>query len=157
MAVCGDGNFSYENRFQITFGSPEHRGLERKVVDVTVPSVSIGATPQPTRIKDIYVPGDSIDLGDINMTLLLDDDWANYKSIVNWMQRLRNFKEVDLDRDVTDVSITLLDAKFKPVFAVNCRDCFPYNVSDVFLNQQVAAVEPVRFLVTFKVNGVDYE
>ena len=155
--TCQDGNLAYENRFHITFGSTELSGLERKAVDVTVPSVTIGTTPQPTQVKEIWIPGDSLDLGDLNWTFLLDDDWANYRTVVDWIQRLRSFTDVDLERDVVDISITLLTAKFKPAMTVSCRDCFPYSVSDVFLNQQVSTTDPVRFLATFKVNGLEYE
>ena len=152
-----DGNLSYENRFHLAFGAQEFWGLETKAIDVTLPAVVIGATQQPTSVRPVWIPGDSIDLGDVNVTFLVDEDWTNYLRVIQWAQRTRNFDKVDLERVVTDMTIVLLDTKFKEAMSLTCRDCFPYSVSEVFLNQQVSSAEALRFLVTFKINGVDYE
>jgi len=150
-------NFSYENRFQVLFGHEDFTTLNRKVIDVTLPSLNIGTTEQPTPIKRLYVPGDSLEIGEVNMTFLLDDDYDNYKIVLDWINTLRNFKETDLERLVIDIAIVLLDAKYKEVFTITCEDCFPYSISDIFLNQQIEETEPLKFLTTFKVNGLKYE
>jgi len=155
MTTCNN-NFHFENRFHVLFGSENYKTLNKNVIDITVPSINIGATPQPTNIKTIYRPGDSLDFGDINMTFLLDEDYSNYLTLVEWLNRLRNFREVSLEEDIVDIAISLLDAKYKNVFTVNCEDCFIYNISDVFLNQQIDSTEPVRFLASFKVNNIVY-
>jgi hypothetical protein len=150
-------NFSYENRFQVLFGHEDFTTLNRKVIDVTLPSLNIGTSIQPTPIKDIFIPGTSLEIGEVNMTFLLDDDYANYKIVLDWINTLRNFKETDLERLVIDIAIVLLNAKYKEVFTITCEDCFPYSISDIFLNQQIEETEPLKFLTTFKVNGLKYE
>ena len=82
-------NFQYENRFQVLFGHEDFNDLNKKVIDVTLPTITIGSTEQPTPIKRLYVPGDSLDIGEINMTFLLDEDYNNYKIILDWINTLR--------------------------------------------------------------------
>jgi hypothetical protein len=149
-------DFQYENRFKVVFGSKDLDDLDRGIVNVSLPNVSIGFATQPTHIRDIYVPGDSVGVSDIVMTFVLDRDYSNLVEVLNWMDRLRNFDEATMERDVIDVAIVLLDSKYRVAFELNCKDCFPTNVSDILFNQQISDVEPVRFAVTFKVNGIEW-
>lgn len=150
-------NFFYGNRFKVIFGDKQFDGLDRKLTDITVPNLAIGFTEQPTPIRKIFIPGDSLDFGDLIATFVLDEDYSNYKMVLNWMMRLRNFDEIDITREVVDISIMLLDAKYKETMSFICKECFPYNISDVVLNQQIDDTEPVNFDVSFKINGVTYE
>lgn len=155
MTECSS-NFSFENRFKIMFGSDEFKTLDRNIIDITIPSITIGTIQQPTPIKDVFIPGDSLDIGEINMTFLLDEDYNNYKTILDWMNTIRDFRNISLDRYVIDITINLLCAKYKSIFEINCEDCFPFNISDIFLNHQTVSPEPVRFLTTFKVNNIQW-
>jgi hypothetical protein len=155
MPSCQE-NFVYQNRFKIIFGDKQFDNLDRKIISVTTPNIAIGYTEQPTNIHKIYIPGDSLEFGEVNMEFLMAEDLSNYKMILNWMNRLRNFTDVDLNRDIVDITIMLLDSKYKEALSMVCKDCFPYNMSDVPFDIQIDDTDPIRFTVTFKVNGITY-
>lgn len=147
-------NLNYENRFQVVFSNETYKELTKSIVNITTPDISIGATIQPTAIRNIYVPGDSVELGDITLTHLLDEDYWNYKTYFEWLNVLRNLDSIDLSREVIDISIVLLDNKHYPFLSIDIQDAFPFVLSEIPLDYQIAEIEPIRFSVTYKINGV---
>ena len=146
-------NFNYENRFQISFDSEDYKDLAKNVVEITTPDISIGTTIQPTTIRNIYIPGNSIEFGDMQLSFLLDEDYANYSMMFQWLNKLRNFDSINLERDVIDINVVLLNGKYNPFLSMDFKDCFPYVMSEIPLSYQVSNLEPLRFSVTFKING----
>lgn len=116
----------------------------------------IGQTPQPTNIKPIYIPGDSLEYEDANFQFMVQENLANWRTVVDWMYRLRNPEQISLEREVYDIGVDVLDAKHKLIMECTFKDCFPFTISDVPLTHQIEDVEPSRMDVTFKINGFMY-
>ena len=53
-----------------------------------IPSLDLGIAIQPTYLKDIDVPGDKIQFGDLTLRFLVDEDLVNYMEIQNWIRGL---------------------------------------------------------------------
>ena len=53
-----------------------------------IPSLDLGIATQPTYLKDIDVPGDKIQFGDLTLRFLVDEDLVNYMEIQNWIRGL---------------------------------------------------------------------
>lgn len=151
-------NYQYENRFRVTFLSTRQdiQRLSDTCVTLNLPSVIMGVTPQPTSIRIIHIPGDSLDFEEVNMQFLVQESMENWQAIVDWIFRMKNPNEIDMQRDVIDIGIDILDAKHKTIMETTLKDAFPFTVSDVPLNYQLDDVEPNRIDVTFKVNGFEY-
>ena len=150
-------NFNYENRFKVIFASEEYSNLSKNVVDITIPSIDIGTTIQPTMIRNLYIPGNSIEFGDITITFLLDEEYTNYKKIFDWVKICRDFDEINAEKMFSDISVVLLNTKFNPILTLKFENCFPFNLSDIPLNYQITTTEPVRFVTVFKINGYKIE
>ena len=43
-----------------------------------IPDISLGVAIQPNPLRDIPVPGDKMEFGDLNFTLLVDEDLTKY-------------------------------------------------------------------------------
>ena len=48
-----------------------------------IPDMTLGVATQATYLKDIPVPGDKIEFGDLNLRFLVDEDLGNYMEIQN--------------------------------------------------------------------------
>ena len=152
MAICND-NHTYENRFKVIFDSEDYRHLTRNITNISLPGLTIGNTIQPTRVRNIYIPGNSIEFTDITVTYILNEDYSNYRDFILWLNALRGFDENNAERDVIDITVVLLNGKHNPFIEVRLNDCYPYEISDIPLDYQISTVVPVKFTVVFKING----
>ena len=53
-----------------------------------IPDLNLGVANQPNYLRDIPVPGDKIDFGDLNIRFLVDEDLTNYMEIQKWLRGL---------------------------------------------------------------------
>ena len=51
-----------------------------------VPDITLGIAEQPSWLKNIDVPGDKIQFGDLNLQFLVDEDLKNYMAIQKWIR-----------------------------------------------------------------------
>ena len=53
-----------------------------------IPALDLGTTVQPNYLRDIPVPGDKIEFGDLTIRFLVDEDLTNYMELQNWIRGL---------------------------------------------------------------------
>lgn len=152
-------NFNFENRFRVTFLSDraDVRNLGGTCITLNLPSFIMGVTPQPTAIRVIHIPGDSLEFEEVNMQFLVQESLENWQAFADWIFRLRNPNEINLERDVIDIGIDILNAKFQTIMECTLIDAFPFTISDIPMNFQIDDIEPARMDVTFKVNNFTYQ
>lgn len=152
-------NYNFENRFRTQFLSSREdlQALGATNVVVNLPTIIIGYTEQPTSIRKIWLPGDSMEFEDMNLQFMLQEGMENWMAVLDWMYRCREPDVIGIERDVVDIAVDILDAKFRPIVLCTATDCFPFTISDVPLTTQIEDVEPSRFDVSFKINGFKYE
>ena len=51
--------------------------------EANIPSLDLGIAEQPTYLKDVPLPGDTIQFGDLSLRFLVDEDLTNYMEIQN--------------------------------------------------------------------------
>jgi hypothetical protein len=151
-------NFNFENRFRVTFlhSDPEVRKLGNTCVAINIPTIILGQTEQPTSIRKIWIPGDSLEFEDVNAQFMLQESMENWLAAMDWIYRLRDPDEIKMKRETCDLAVDILDAKHKTVVECTLIDVFPFTVSDVPLTTQIEDVEPSRFDISFKINGFNY-
>jgi len=152
-------NFNFENRFRVTFFSEREdiRLLGGTCITLNLPSIIMGTTPQPTSIRIIHIPGDSLEFEETNLQFLVQEGLENWQTCVDWIFRLKNPDIIEAEREVVDIGVDILNAKFKTIMEVTLHDCFPFIISDIPLSSQIDDVEPARMDITFKVNNFKYE
>ena len=133
-----------------------------------IPSLDLGIATQPSYLKDIDVPGDKIQFGDLTLRFLVDEDLVNYMEIQNWIRGLgypetlqefdRLEKEAVLpgnfgrtgDNIYSDGTLQILSSNLVAKFNVNFKDMFPYSLSTVTFDATDTDIEYFTADVSFK-------
>ena len=133
-----------------------------------IPDISLGVAEQPTWLKDIPVPGDKIQFGDLNLRFLVDEDLKNYMAIQKWIRGLgypETMKEfTDLESESTmpanvgqpgdniysDGTLQILNSSLVPNFQVVFKDMFPYSLTTLSFDATDTDIEYFTADVSFK-------
>ena len=133
-----------------------------------IPSLDLGIAIQPTYLKDIDVPGDKIQFGDLTLRFLVDEDLVNYMEIQKWIRGLgypesvQEFDELEKeavlpvnfgragDNIYSDGTLQILSSNLVAKFNVNFKDMFPYSLSTITFDATQSDQEYFTADVTFK-------
>ena len=135
-----------------------------------IPDITLGIAEQPTYFKDIPIPGDKIDFGDLNLRFLVDEDLGNYMEIQNWIrglgypETLKQFDKLEEqdylfgaarfsnrgDQIYSDGTLQILSSNLVPKFQVLFDDLFPYSLSTLAFDATDTDVEYFTADVSFK-------
>ena len=132
-----------------------------------IPSLDLGVAEQPSYLKDIPLPGDKIQFGDLNLRFLVDEDLVNFMEIQNWIrglgfpESLAEFNDLKNEailgpmgkstEDVySDGTLQILSSNLIPKFQVVFNDLFPYSLSTVTFDATDTDIEYFTADVSFK-------
>ena len=134
-----------------------------------IPELSLGTAIQPSYLKDIDVPGDKIEFGDLNLRFLVDEDLVNYMEIQNWIRGLgfpdsmKEFNDLEKenilgvnkfgqegDNIYSDGTLQILSSNLVPKFQVVFNDLFPYSLSTISFDATDTDIEYFTAEVSFK-------
>ena len=134
-----------------------------------IPEMTLGIAEQPTPFKDIPVPGDKIQFGDLQLRFLVDENLENFMEIQNWIRGLGYPENMDEFQDLTEQSVLggfgyaqsgdniysdgtlqILSNNLVPAFQVVFSDLFPYSLSTVQFDATDTDVEYFTADVSFK-------
>lgn len=138
-----------------------------QVQDVEIPSLSIGTVVQASQVHDIKIPGETADYSALQMTFLVDEKFANWTAIYEWMIGLtypeshdiyRSFLDseknqmsrTELAKGYSDGSLTVLDSSNLPVRTITFVDMFPVQLSALPFSSQNTDVPYLRATATFE-------
>ena len=133
-----------------------------------IPSLDLGIATQPSYLKDIDVPGDKIQFGDLTLRFLVDEDLVNYMEIQNWIrglgypETLQEFDKLESeavlpenfgrsgDNIYSDGTLQILSSNLVAKFNVNFKDMFPYSLSTITFDATDTDIEYFTADVSFK-------
>ena len=133
-----------------------------------IPSLDLGIATQPSYLKDIDVPGDKIQFGDLTLRFLVDEDLVNYMEIQNWIrglgypETLQEFDKLEKeavlpgnfgrtgDNIYSDGTLQILSSNLVAKFNVNFKDMFPYSLSTITFDATNTDIEYFTADVSFK-------
>ena len=133
-----------------------------------IPNLSLGIAEQPTYLRNIPVPGDKIDFGDLTIRFLVDEDLKNYMEIHKWIrglgfpESLSDFTDFEKttetfgdyiksgDNIYSDGTLQVLNNNLIPSFQIFFRDLFPYDLSTLTFDATDTDVEYFTADVSFK-------
>ena len=130
----------------------------------TIPDISFETTVQPSYLKDIDVPGEKIQYGDLIVRFLVDEDLKNYMAIHNWLTGLgypettKDFKDEttgddgsrDMNLQFSDGSLTILNSNYRTSAVVKFNDMFPTSLSSLEFDTAVTDIQYFTADATFK-------
>ena len=135
---------------------------------VNIPAMTLGVTEQATYLKNIPVPGDRIEFGDLTLRFLVDEDLKNYMEIQNWIrglgypESLQEFDDLDKageifgryagdqDKIYSDGTLSILTNNLVPKYQVFFNDLFPYDLSTLTFDATQTDQEYFTADVSFK-------
>jgi hypothetical protein len=149
------------------FGLKRSPGVAFFCNQANIPSLDLGVAEQPSYLKDIPVPGDKMQFGDLNLRFLVDEDLVNFMEIQNWMrglgfpESLAEFQELREEsilgvmgkstEDIySDGTLQILSSNLVPKFQVVFNDLFPYSLSTVTFDATDTDIEYFTADVSFK-------
>ena len=133
-----------------------------------IPSLDLGIAEQPTWLKNIDVPGDKIQFGDLTLRFLVDEDLVNYMELQRWIRGLGYPENMDEfrklegeavmpgnfgnsgDQIYSDGTLQILSSNLVPQFQVVFSDLFPYTLSTVTFDATDTDIEYFTADVSFK-------
>ena len=133
-----------------------------------IPSMDLGIAEQPTYLKNIDVPGDKIQFGDLTLRFLVDEDLVNYMELQRWIRGLGYPENMDEFRKLegeavlpgnfgnagddiySDGTLQILSSNLVPAFQVVFTDLFPYTLSTVTFDATDTDIEYFTADVSFK-------
>ena len=134
----------------------------------SIPSLDLGVATQPTYLKDIPIPGDKIEFGDLVIKFLIDEDFGNYMEIQNWIRGLgypehtSEFRDLQTGKTLpirfknapnsiySDGTLQILDSNALPKFQVNFKDLFPVSLSTLTFDATDTDIEYFTADISFK-------
>lgn len=152
--VEGIQEYAFSNTFRCSFESEDYKSLDRSVISISTPNLTLGVTDQQAIPRPIKIPGNSFEIGEVSIDFMLDQDFANWIKIFNWLNTLQNFTSVVAEQDVIDISINLLDNKSNYISSIVLEDCFPTNLSEITFDTQIDEPQPQQFTVQFTTNHI---
>ena len=133
-----------------------------------IPSLDLGIAEQPTWLKNIDVPGDKIQFGDLTLRFLVDEDLVNYMELQRWIRGLGYPEDMEEFRKLegeavmpnnfgnagddiySDGTLQILSSNLVPSFQVVFTDLFPYTLSTVTFDATDTDIEYLTADVSFK-------
>ena len=94
----------YASPTQFRFGIHQLPKVEFFATAVNLPGISLGTATMATPYKDIPLPGEKLEYGNLSIEFLVDEYLENYISLHNWMTGLgfpQDREEFKTYRDVT--------------------------------------------------------
>ena len=151
----------------IKFGLKRSPGVAFFCNQANIPALDLGVAEQPTYLKDIPIPGDKIQFGDLNLRFLVDEDLVNFMEIQNWIrglgfpESLAEFNELkdqailgpmgkSTELVYSDGTLQILSSNLVPKFQVVFSDLFPYSLSTVTFDATDTDIEYFTADVAFK-------
>ena len=77
--------FDYASPTQFKFQLTKLPKVEYFTTACNIPGISLSSALQPTPLKDIPIPGDTVEFNDLEITFLVDENLENYREIHGWM------------------------------------------------------------------------
>ena len=149
--------YSYQNNFKFEFFNETYQILDKSVVRSNLPGIISGTAEFITPIKNFLVPGESAELSDLSIEFVLDEAYSNWLMVYRWIIANKNFKEVNSDQIFTDISISVLSNKYRPIFSILFEDCFPISIDSLAYETRISDSSPHIFNVNFITNNIDID
>ena len=162
------GNRNFLSPIGFKFSLKRSPGVAYFCNEANIPDMSLSIAEQPTYLRNIPLPGDKIEFGDLNLRFMVDEDLTNYMEIQNWIRGLgypeaiSQYSELEdkayikqtfgnKRQDVySDGTLQILSNNLVPKFQVLFDDLFPYSLSTVTFDATDTDIEYFTAEVSFK-------
>lgn len=131
-----------------------------------IPELTLTNELQNTYLKNLDVPGDIIEYGDLTIRFLVDEDMTNYMAVHNWItgigfpETAQQFKDLITDENDVDVldqkrvfsdgSLYILNSNYNTTAVVKFKDLYPYTLTSLEFDSTQKDIQYFTAEVAFK-------
>jgi len=151
-------NFLKPVNFHIRIDRKRFKNLEFYANVVNHPGVSVTTPTLPVpRLGNLSIPGDTLNVDELSMDVLVDEDMNSYIEMFNWLnttvQSNYKTKQDSIKENYipeSDITISILTSHNNVSKIVKYIDCVPTSVGAFTLQSNVTDAQPLVFPVTFR-------
>lgn len=136
-------------KFSIVGSRFKNNDFEPMIYSINIPGINLGNLLQPTTIRGLNRPGDSLEFNDLNITFLLQENLSDWLTMFNWIIDCRNPTRENIEEIYTDGILTILTNKNNPSIIFTFERMYPYVISDIPLSNS-EALPSIQCDVSFK-------
>lgn len=132
-----------------------------------IPDITLGVAQQTTYLRDIPVPGDKLQYGDLSLQFMVDENCENYLQIYDWITGLGYPESLqqydDLKRNSrfyptedapfnerSDGTLIVLNSDYNPAVKIKFKEMFPISLSGIPFSAIETEERYFTAAVTFK-------
>ena len=128
-----------------------------------IPQITLDVARQSTYLKDLDVPGEKLNYGDLTIKFIVAENMENYIAIYDWLVGLgfpeitTQFKDLttlnnqrDMKEQFSDGTLRVLNSNFKEVAKVKFLDLFPVSLSSLDFDAAASDVQYFTAEASFK-------
>lgn len=132
-----------------------------------IPGINLGVAMQPTSLKAIPVPGETLTYDDLTLRFMVDEDMENYLEVWNWLNQFgfpRDFGQYQqlLNEDensqgkqtaisgMSDGTLLIYNSSYIPNLKIEYKDLFPVSLSSIEFDTTPSEINYASAQVVFK-------
>ena len=129
-----------------------------------IPELNLELAEQATYLKNIDVPGEKLNYGDLTLKFLVDENMENYLAVYNWLTGLGFPESTQQYRDLIkddagqrdekeafcDGTLSIQNSNYQEVAKVKFQDLFPVTLTSLDFDATNTDVQYFTAQATFK-------
>lgn len=152
-------NYLQPNNFSISIDRARYGNLQFFAQSVNHPGLAVSApTLAVPRLANVAMPGDTLNVDELSIDVLVDEDMNSYIEMYNWLndsiqnnyKTPSNVKVDDTYSPEATITVSILSSHNNVVKRIKYIDCVPTSLGVLTLQSVTSDVTPLSFPVTFR-------
>jgi len=156
-------NYLMPTGFKVVIDRENYPNLEFFCQSFQHPDMSMAPSEMPFRkVRNIPLPGGTLDFSDISMSIILDEDMKAYTEMHDWMKRLIDEPLTGpLDRragtapSTADITLTILNSQNNKTKSIRYNECTPTSLGGISFESTGSGTEFLTCTMTFRFINFD--
>ena len=150
-------NYLMPTGFKVVIDRENYPNLEFFCQSFQHPDMSMAPSEMPFRkVRNIPLPGGTLDFSDITMSIILDEDMKAYTEMHDWMKRLIDQPLTGaLDRkagvapSTADITLTILNSKNIAKTEIRFQNVYPTSIGALSYDIKASDVDYLQCTASF--------
>ena len=151
-------NYLMPTGFKIVIDRENYPNIEYFCQSVSHPSLSLAPSELPYRkVRNIPLAGGTIDYGNLDISIILDEDLKGYTEMHDWMIRITDEKlQGPLDRvtggvpSSADITLTVLNSQNNKVKSIRYNQCSPTELGAISFDTTGGGTDYLTCTMSFR-------
>lgn len=147
-------NAALGTSFRMMLPGEEFQSLNYMVTMTGLPGMNMAGVDAPYSNNATNFPSNRIEYDPLNLTFLIDEDYANFDAIRLWMHRICNTEPVV--KEMKDITLHLTNSNKNSIIGVKFYGAYPTMLAEVPLESGTSDAIPPTCSMTFRYQYYDF-